>query len=279
VKKAESSIEDSAFLRLKEFPLRSCNRACNVAGKWAGQMGRRTKAMSIVLQNMPLPQIITAIGGLGTAAFGLLEATKPVVPWINHAGFGRIRKTVENLTPDEPGSRQPLNALPQAYILESLLANWVNGTDLGSQKAIAKSLIKLHLSAGNAAALAARTNVDPALLTESARSIVSGTALTQQQGDAYARFDLIVTALLDESYQHADQVYRNCTRALAAVIAVALAFAGGWSLVGCWLNFWWKPDMFLALLAGLLATPLAPIAKDLSTALATAVNTMQLVKK
>ncbi len=40
-----------------------------------------------------------------------------------------------------------------------------------------------------------------------------------------------------------------------------------------------KHDVALAFLAGLLATPLAPIAKDLSTALATAVNTMQLVKK
>jgi hypothetical protein len=88
-----------------------------------------------------------------------------------------------------------------------------------------------------------------------------------------------VTALLDESYQHADQVYRNWTRALAALIAVALAFVGGWSLAGSWQGFWWKPDMFLALLIGLLATPLAPIAKDLSTALSTAVNTLQLVKK
>ena len=35
----------------------------------------------------------------------------------------------------------------------------------------------------------------------------------------------------------------------------------------------------LALLVGVLATPLAPVAKDLSTALTTAVNTMQLVKK
>jgi predicted NBD/HSP70 family sugar kinase len=155
----------------------------------------------------------------------------------------------------------------------------VNGTDLTSQKTIAKSLIKLHLSGGNAPALAAKTNVDPAQLTEVAKSIVSGTALTQQQTDAYSRFDLIVTALLDEAYQHADQVYRNWTRALAAVLAVALAFFGGWSLVGSWDSFWWKPDMFLALLVGLLATPLAPIAKDLSTALATAVNTMQLVKK
>lgn len=235
--------------------------------------------MSNALHNMPLPQIITAIGGLGTAAFGLLEATKPVMPWINHIGFGRIRATVSGLTPGEPGAGQPVNALPQKNILESLLANWVNGTDLSSQKAIAKSLIKLHLSANNALALAAATNVDPALLTEVAMSIVSGTAFTQQQSDAYARFDLIVTALLDESYQHADQVYRNWTRGLAALIAILLAVAGGWSLVSESDTFWFSKDMLLALLVGLLATPLAPIAKDLSSALASAVNAMQLVKK
>jgi hypothetical protein len=93
----------------------------------------------------------------------------------------------------------------------------------------------------------------------------------------YSRFDLIVTALLDEAYQLSDQVYRNGTRALAAVIAVLLALAGGWSIMGS--AFWGAKDMYLAILVGLLATPLAPIAKDLSSALATAVNTMQTLKK
>jgi hypothetical protein len=37
--------------------------------------------------------------------------------------------------------------------------------------------------------------------------------------------------------------------------------------------------MALALLIGLLATPMAPIAKDISSALSAAVNTMQMVKK
>ena len=41
----------------------------------------------------------------------------------------------------------------------------------------------------------------------------------------------------------------------------------------------WGTDLGESFLVGLLATPLAPIAKDLSTALATAVNTLQLVKK
>jgi hypothetical protein len=226
-----------------------------------------------------LPNIITAIGGLGTAAFGLLEAIKPVFPWINHIGFGGIRKTVSSLTPNVAGAGAPVNSLPQKNVLESVLANWVNGTDLASQKAIAKSLIKLQLSVGNAAALATTTNVDAEVLGVVAGKITSGTSLTQPESDVYARFDLIVTALLDESYQRGDLLYRNWTRGLAAFIAVALALVAGWSLVGDWKAFWWSSDMYLALLVGLLATPLAPIAKDISTALATAVNTMQLVKK
>ena len=230
----------------------------------------------MILSN--LPQIITAIGGLGTGAFGLLEAAKPVNPWIDRIGFGGIRQTVAALTPREAAGGSPANALTQARILDSLLSNWINGMDLGSQKAIAKSLIKLHLSAGNAGALAQVANVDAELLQQVAVCIASGTSLSQPQSDVYARFDLIVTAQLDQCYQHADQSFRNWTRALAAGIAVLLALAGGWVLMGTD-GFLWHREMAEALLIGLLATPLAPIAKDLSTALATAVNTLQLVKK
>jgi len=231
-----------------------------------------------------LSQVIVAVGGLGTAAFGLLEAIKPVFPSINRIGFGGIGKTIASLTPPEgsTGTTQqaPLNSLPGPKVLESLRSNWINGTDLASQKAIAKSLIKLHMSPGNATALAKATNVDPGVLSTVAASMVSGTALTQPQGDAYSRFDLIVTAMLDECYQKADQVYRNSTRGLAALIAVILALAGGYALQGS--GFWsylFSSNGGQALIVGLLATPLAPLAKDISSALATAVNTMQAVKK
>jgi hypothetical protein len=217
-----------------------------------------------------LPQVITAIGGLGTAAFGLVDASKALWGGVNHIGFGRIEKMVESLTPGNP-----TNALSQDKIIATLKANWFNGTDLASQKSIAKSLIKLNLGDTNAAALADTTGVDSSVLTVVAKSIKAGTALTTAQSDVYARFDLIITALLDETYQLADNVYRNSTRALAALVAIALALLGGFmvldgsntSIIG------------RSVLVGLLATPLAPIAKDFSTALATAVNTMQLVKK
>lgn len=213
-----------------------------------------------------LPRVITAIGGLGTAAFGLVDATKVFGGGMNHMGFGRIRTAVLPLTP----GAAPGNALPQQKILDTLKANWMNGTDLTSQKAIAKSLIKLNMSPVNAAALAAATGVDPTTLTAVATNMSAGIPLTSGQSDVYARFDLIVTALLDEAYQRSDQIYRNWTRACAAAIAIVLAVVGGKS-VGI--------STLQAVLVGLLATPLAPIAKDISSALATAVNTMQLVKK
>jgi hypothetical protein len=221
-----------------------------------------------------LPQIITAIGGLGTAAFGLVDSTKPFFGGVNRIGFGRIASAVASLTPGAPAS-----GLTQAQILATLKANWYNGTDLGSQKSIAKSLIKQGLNTTNAAALANVAGVDAAVLQSVAGKITSGTALEQNESDVYARFDFILTALLDEVYQLSDQAYTNGTRIVASIFAVGLALVGGWTLhPNTTSAYWMSRDMGIALLAGILATPLAPIAKDLSSALATAVNTLQTMK-
>ncbi len=227
-----------------------------------------------------LSKDVTAIGALGLAAFGFVDASKAAFPWINRIGLKRLQATVAALAPDQSGPgvpNKPINALPRKNILETVAANWVNGNDLASQKAIAKSLIKLHLSADNAATLAANTNVDPDVLVSVAAKTAQGASLTQAESDVLARFDLILTAMLDEAYQLSDQIYRNTTRGLAALTAVLLAMAAGWNIDGN--AFWSSKDLGLAVLIGLLATPLAPIAKDLSSALATAVNTMQVVKK
>ena len=213
-------------------------------------------------------QIIAAVGGLGAAAFGLVDATKAIGGGVNHIGFDRIRGRIIKLTPDAEG----VNTLSQPEILNTLQANWFNGTDLASQKAIAKSLIKLNLNANNAGRLAETTRVNADLLKAVATKIGSGTQLSSAESDVYSRFDFIVTALLDETYQHADDVYRNWTRIIAALVAVALSLAGGKLLS--------PPAPILErVLVGLLATPLAPVAKDLSTALATAVNALQVVRK
>ena len=215
---------------------------------------------------LDLAQLVTAIGGLGTAASGLVDATKVFGGGVNHIGFRGIRAAVRPMT----DSAQPVNALSQNKILATLQSNWMNGTNLGSQKSIAKSLIKLNLNPRNACALAEATGVDSGALAAIAASIAAGTALSSAESDVFARFDLIVTVLLDEAYHRSDQIYRNWTRALAALVAVALALTGGHML---------NVNPGLSILIGLLATPLAPIAKDVSTALATAVNALQVLKK
>src|SRR5580658_3895420 len=175
-----------------------------------------------------LPQVITAVGGLGTAAFGLVDALKPLVPPINRIGLTGINAAVKPLIPGAP---------PQQKILETLEANWINGTDLASQKAIAKSLIKLNLNADNAGKLAdaiGLTGLKAAALQEAATKIAAGNApgneLKPDEADAFQRLDFAVTALLDEAYQRSDQVYRNGTRFLAMLVSVALGVAGGFTL-------------------------------------------------
>jgi hypothetical protein len=235
---------------------------------------------AIELHSLRLGQIITAIGGLGTASFGIVDALKAVLPAIDRIGLKNIKSVVAGLTPDQTGDGvkpDPLNSVPRKNILETVEANWVNGCDLHSQEAIAKSLIKMHLSVGNATALAQKTNVDPTVLGSIAAKITTGASLTQPETEVYSRFDQIVAALLDEAYQISDNDYRNGTRGLAALLAVLLAVAAGWVLTGN--GFWMSANLGPAILAGLLATPLAPVAKDLSSAIASMANTMQVVKK
>lgn len=225
-----------------------------------------------VLHN--LPQLVTAVGGLGTAAFGLVDATKVFGGGVNHAGFGKIKQRISALIPaSDPGS----NSLSLKDVLNTLKGNWFNGTELGSQKSIAKSLIKLHLNTSNAATVAKATNLDPQAFSAIVEKQVKGSGLEPAEGDLFARFDLIVTALLDEAYQLADQQYVSATRALAVVFSIGLALAGcgvlhhdGAPVEVTYLD---------AFIVGLLATPLAPIAKDLSSALAAAVGALQASKK
>jgi hypothetical protein len=211
-----------------------------------------------------------AIGALGTAATGLVDTTKVFGGGMSRAGFGYIKqligRTVGSVSDGQPGA-----GLATEDILGTLLANWMNGMDTGAQKSIAKSFIKLHFNPGTAAALAGQTNVSPDALTNVAQKLASVTPLTPAESDAFGRFDLALSAMVDRAYERADQFYRNSCKALAAVIAVALALLGD-SQLG------WPLDWPVALIVGLIATPLAPVAKDIANAIQTASDAVGSVK-
>jgi hypothetical protein len=220
--------------------------------------------------SISLPQATLAVGALGSAATGLVDSTKVLAGGISHAGFGYIKQLIARTVPKASGA-QSATGLTTEDILETLLANWMNGMDTGAQKAIARSFIKMHLNPATAAALAKEVNVDPASLTSVANKLASMESLQTSEADTYGRFDVAISALVDRAYERGDQFYRNSCKALAAVFAIGLAFAGDYSLN--WVLTWWQ-----AVVIGLIATPLAPVAKDFANAIQTASDAVGAVK-
>jgi hypothetical protein len=203
----------------------------------------------------------------GIGASGLVDATKAYFGGVNRIGFAKIKRQIIQLTPGAP------NGLPQIFILESLYAHWANGAALSKQISTAKSLVMMHLSPANAAMVAASVNVDPAILCSMAAKRSAGIELDPPESDLSTRFDLIVSALLDAAYQKAEQEYSNGTRFYALVFAVLLALIEMWVLhSGARTLYLGSDDMNLALIVGLLAAPIAPIAKDASKAVGAAIR-------
>lgn len=167
---------------------------------------------------------VLAIGALGTTSFAVVDATKAFWGGVSNHGWGHIVKAVKRLLGD--GEKKELGILR---------ANWLNGMDLETQKATAKSFV----------------------------STVAG--LTDAQ----------IADRIDEAYQRADQAYRNAARVWAMVIAMVLALVGGALVLGASFS---PQTAGICALVGLLATPLAPIAKDLTTALQSAVKAIQFLK-
>jgi hypothetical protein len=216
-----------------------------------------------------LPQITLAVGALGTAATGLVDVTKAFNGGISHAGFGYIEELTKRTVPASGG--QALAGLTTDDIRATLLANWMNGMETGAQKVIAKSFIKMHFNPTTADALAQQTNIDPTLLTSVAAKLASMSPLSTSEADAYGRFDFALSALVDRAYERGDQFYRNSCKIAAAIFAVALAIAGNYSLSD--ILPWWQ-----VVLIGLIATPLAPVAKDIANAIQTASDTVKTVR-
>jgi hypothetical protein len=218
-----------------------------------------------------LATVITAIGALGTAAYGLVDTTKGFGGGVSTRGLAYIRMSLTPLLPDTAAGAAG-STLSRDSIFETLKSNWINGVASSDQQAIIKSLIKLRMDAASAGSFAAITGVNPAILETVIVKMSSGVALEKTESDTYGRFDLILSTIIGQAYQRADQQYRNTAKLLAVPVSVGLACAAALSL-----HQWqWRgAHLGVAFLLGLIATPLAPIAKDVSSAVQTGVKALQ----
>lgn len=225
-----------------------------------------------------LGSVIVAIGALGTASFGLVDVLKTLPNGgISHAGWSFIETAVGSLF---AGQRRAGASGDVQRLFDTLHGNWINGTALADQKAIAKSLIKLRLNDATAAGFAAATGVDADVLKSVATRMATGQALDPDEMNVLGRFDLALTAILDSGYQHADQCYRNWSKLAAMVISTLLALTGGFAVsTQAHLDYLFSAEMWMAVLAGLLATPIAPVSKDLSSGLAAGIKVAQALRR
>jgi hypothetical protein len=222
---------------------------------------------------------ITAMGTLGTAAFGVVDATKAFGGGVSNFGFSYVLKALQPF-------RESLDEGSPVW-RETLRANWINGVAKDDQKAAAKNLIRLGLSSKSAAALAKVAKVPAKALRDAMAKVEAnaGAAPGQQQGlttaDALVlgRLNAAVDAAMDAGFERADQQYRNGSRIVAGLFAVLLALWAGYLLKaqavpGLTEHNWFQVSIFV----GLLATPIAPMAKDLASSLQAAGDAVRAVK-
>jgi len=166
-------------------------------------------------------------------------------------------------------------------ILATLRANWINGVAKADQKAAAKSLIRMCLTTTNVPSLAAAIGANPDVLTQLVQNIEKGAPLTATDLNLLGRFDAIVSAKLDAGYERGDQRYRNWAKVSAAVVAIVLAAIGGGVVAGSSSDYWsWNSGrLLLSILVGAVSTPLAPMAKDVSTTLVAAVSAITAARR
>lgn len=209
---------------------------------------------------------LAALSALSAAAFGLLDAFKFFGGGLSNVGLTRIYGALHPfrvallaaLGKDEAG---------REIWRVTVRSNWLNGMQKPQQKAVVSALLKLGLSEATAPALAVGGRVDPEALAAAARKLERGTALTEADLNVLGRMTATLEAILDAAYERAEHQYRNVSRFAAGVVAVGLALAAN-AMMG-------SQDYVAAVAVGLVAVPVAPVAKDLTSALSAAMRALK----
>jgi hypothetical protein len=195
--------------------------------------------------------IVLATGALGTAAFGIVEGLKRW-RWLGEAGFGTILVVLDAI----------YETLKTAYgpDVEQLLRAQYRG----EQEQLARVLrqgVRIGLTPENAERVArALGMVDPERLKAAAAAAQEGKELPPEMRNILGRFELAVDARIDAALTLAHDQYVSAVKIAASGVALAIAIAVGIQL----------QRILLGVLVGIAAVPLAPIAKDVATALKSA---------
>jgi ethanolamine transporter EutH len=128
--------------------------------------------------------------------------------------------------------------------------------------------VRIGLTEQNASEVAGFLGmVDADRLKEAAQRAAQGGELSSDLRNTLGRFELAVDARIDAALTLAQARYVGATRGVASIVALLIALA-----VGLYLG---ADYIFRAVLVGVAAVPLAPVAKDLVTALQSATKAIR----
>lgn len=226
-------------------------------------------ASSEILSNVGA--VLAALSGLATASFGLLDASKAVNGGVSLIGLGHLRTALN-----------PFGAVLTAAVgpswFDIVRANWINGVPKPDQKTKVGALLKLGLSPETAPVIAAAAHVNANALSDAAAKLDRGENLSESDLNVLGRMTASVEAQLDAAFERAEQQYKNVSRLLAGLVALGLALVaqGLWIKAGGGSNT--AASWGMAVAVGLLAVPVAPVAKDLTSALSAAMRALKAAK-
>lgn len=203
-----------------------------------------------------LGAIVLATGALGTAAFGIVEGLKR---WrrLGEAGFHAITTVLAAIT----------ETLRAAYgpDVEKLLRAQYRGAQ-GELARVIRQGARIGLTPDNAEAVARGLGmIDAAQLKRAAVAMESGQELPAELRNVLGRFELAVDARVDAALTLAQDYYAGTTKIVASIVALIIAVS-----VGVYLG-----RVFESVLIGLAAVPLAPIAKDVVSAIKAASDALK----
>lgn len=212
-----------------------------------------------------LIEFVLAAGALGIAAFGIVEALK----WtpVGLAGFRQIKKTLGRLM-------ETLEVAYGADYLELMKAQYRAGRATGDLRRTIRQGVRIGLNVDNAARMAAFVGVaDIENLKSGTRKLEAGEEPEDEVRNAMGRFELAVDARIDAALSLAESRYVGTMRMAASAVAIGLALVAAYFLKGDQDAEWAK-----ALIVGIVAVPLAPIAKDVASGLRAAGKAVKALK-
>lgn len=220
-------------------------------------------------------ELVLATGALGTAAFGIVEGLKPL-PFIGEAGFDAIPRTLGDA----------VRTLEQAHgpTWESVY----RGLYRGDQPELARLLrqgVRVGLTQQNAPAVGAAlfgagapeiadlVRVTAHLYAAAVEQGTGEAATTDAERRALGRFELAIDARIDAALAIARQQYASRARVAAFLVSLGIALVTAF-LIGDGDGAGWPPWL-VALLVGVAAVPIAPIAKDVASGIQAAAKALR----